>query len=1147
MGTMRFILGRAGSGKTRYCLDQVVRRLRESPLAGPAVILLVPEQATFQMSRMLAEWRGGRGFIRGRVLSFRSLAQLGVGAEGGQRRPMLDFSRKLVMQQLLTTVQGELKFWKDIRPERIALGVLQLLDELTLARLGPEELETRYRKLQAQGQLDKQTGDKLSDVARLYKEYLKMDLVGLDDPLAYLDRYRKGINQIEWLKGASIYADGFSGFTGQQYAALMATIQVAKETAITLTLDPDQLGKPPILEELSSFWPNEQTYFRLLNLAKGAGIAVGKSVVLDSSMRRRYRNDLVLWNMERHLAGKQIDFRTDRSWARRDGEKKTASNGDEFTLIRPQNQPMSEAVVLVSAEDPAHEVELAAGKILQLVQEKDYRFRDISVIVRNLESYEHLVRYIFDRHRIPYFLDIRRPIAHHPLTRMIQSAVGALAKGYDTRWMLRYMKSGLTAITESAADQIENYVLAHGIDKNRWLAEWRYRITTLGVDEDDPTAPVEEFDLKAVNRVREDLLRPLKRLAEFFGVNEHGQEQTFLIPVLVEGLLRLLRDMKAADKLTELSAEDENPQIHRQIWDAVMELFEQLRITLAGRSLTLDQFHTILTDSFAELTVGVIPSSVDQVLVGAIDRTRHPDIRAGFVLGFNEGVWPQPPDQDVVLTDADRVALAWQDLPEKANLDRHYLQEQYYTYIAFTRPSDFLWVSFARRSLAGVPLPQSRYFRRIEGFCGKRLTIYRDGTGARETFDGDAPRPMTATTLISETVTRLRTLGFGPDNEFWTAVAAELSRDPKTRPEFRRFVEGLCDKNHPEIPAALARQLYPPTVNLSQIESFYRCPFQHFARYALNLKVTPRYRLEPTDLGQFRHQVMAESWKTIVTRGEWRQLDAPAIHDIVGEKIEECAVRLKSQVLFSTARNRYILERTRNELTLAIREQLRALASGDFTPTAFEERFEHEITVDGATYRLVGRIDRIDVADADGRTWVMIIDYKSRMTAFKLQDWLAGTQLQLPGYLWAATLPGRQSAGAVFLPLVPQRKKSDGNAFTAAGLVSIDALPHLDRAGSPPYGIRLKKDGQPDERGPVAVLADTDLAAILRKTHDMIETALQFMAKGEIGLRPYYDGHVSVCPVCEMGGPCRFDPHVNRYRSTERMGKEEVLARIRNP
>ena len=86
-GKLKFIAGRAGSGKTEYCLSAIADRLQEAPL-GPACILLLPEHMTYQMERQLAQRAGeGRGFLRAYVFGFRRFARQVLLDAGGLLRP----------------------------------------------------------------------------------------------------------------------------------------------------------------------------------------------------------------------------------------------------------------------------------------------------------------------------------------------------------------------------------------------------------------------------------------------------------------------------------------------------------------------------------------------------------------------------------------------------------------------------------------------------------------------------------------------------------------------------------------------------------------------------------------------------------------------------------------------------------------------------------------------------------------------------------------------------------------------------------------------------------------------------------------------------------------------------------------------------
>ena len=62
---LEIISGRAGSGKTAYCLEQIKNKLLAQPV-GDAIILLLPEHMTYKAERELAAMlaKEGRGFCR---------------------------------------------------------------------------------------------------------------------------------------------------------------------------------------------------------------------------------------------------------------------------------------------------------------------------------------------------------------------------------------------------------------------------------------------------------------------------------------------------------------------------------------------------------------------------------------------------------------------------------------------------------------------------------------------------------------------------------------------------------------------------------------------------------------------------------------------------------------------------------------------------------------------------------------------------------------------------------------------------------------------------------------------------------------------------------------------------------------------------
>ena len=116
----------------------------------------------------------------------------------------------------------------------------------------------------------------------------------------------------------------------------------------------------------------------------------------------------------------------------------------------------------------------------------------------------------------------------------------------------------------------------------------------------------------------------------------------------------------------------------------------------------------------ANLTVGVIPPVLDEVLIGAIDRARNPNLKFTLVLGVNESVFPAAPAAPPILTDADRDELEQGGVTLGPDLRERLARERYYGYIACTRASEKLAVTFARHDADGKSLNPSPFVSHLQ-------------------------------------------------------------------------------------------------------------------------------------------------------------------------------------------------------------------------------------------------------------------------------------------------------------------------------------------------------------------------------------------------------------------------------------------------
>jgi len=111
--SLRFILGRAGTGKTYTCLKEIQDQINKEPDNSFPLLLLVPEQVTFQMEVSLLA--GLKGTYRAQALSFRRLAWHILSETGGiSRIPVSELGKQMILRKLLMEKRKELNVFQQL-------------------------------------------------------------------------------------------------------------------------------------------------------------------------------------------------------------------------------------------------------------------------------------------------------------------------------------------------------------------------------------------------------------------------------------------------------------------------------------------------------------------------------------------------------------------------------------------------------------------------------------------------------------------------------------------------------------------------------------------------------------------------------------------------------------------------------------------------------------------------------------------------------------------------------------------------------------------------------------------------------------------------------------------------------------------------
>ncbi|MFF2887780.1 helicase-exonuclease AddAB subunit AddB [Paenibacillus sp. NPDC057967] len=1164
---LRLIIGRAGTGKTTYCQDEIREQLRGEP-DGPPLIMLVPEQATFQSEYTLLRSGELRGSLRAQALSFRRLAFRVMQETGGTALvPIGDTGKSMLLYKIVHRLSSRLQLYQSGAEQA---GFIERLSELLTEwkRYGVDA--EGLRKLDAglsgeerqEGLLDR----KLHDLSLIYEE-MEASLAGryvdAEDYLAYLSH---SYSEAPSMKDACLWVDGFHGFTPTEYEALGTLMKHAKQVNVTLTLDRHYgAGERP--HELDLFHPAAETCIRLMELAEAHDIEV--LPVLDmnggGSIPHRYSESPLLAHLEKHY-DKRVPMLSGR-----------------------QSTPAGDGIRLLSASGRRAEVEAVARDIRSRARNQGLRWREIAILTRNSDDYADYLSLILDDYGIPHFVDQKEQAHHHPLVEFIRSALETVLNGWHYDAVFRCVKTEMLfpmdgSLPRDWFDRLENYVLAAGIDGWKWLDARSWKpIASLSLEEEDEmetkvsAKAQQEFDIATA--ARDAIIPLLKRFEEEI-------RKASSIREMCEALYKLLEHCDAADRLERWSREDmergnaQRGRAHRQLWDSVMVLLDQL-VELAGdEKVSPELFAGMVEAGLDSLKLAAVPPALDQVLVGSMDRTRSGRIRACYVLGANDGIMPMRVNEDGILTEAERDTLVAEGMEMAPSVRRRLLDERFMIYNALTTPSDLLWISWAEADEEGKSLLPSEIIRNIRSlFPG--LPTRGIGTEPSESMPAEEQKEYvqhpgrTLTHLIAALRSWQQGGRIAP---FWWDMYNWYVARPEWQPKLQLLSGSLTYHNRESsLPVTLARELYGErmTVSVSRMERFVSCPFQHFAIHGLKLRERKLYRLEAPDVGQLFHAALSKLASSL--GGNWGRLTREDVKLAAAKTVDEIAPKLQSQILLSSGRFQFIARKLKEIVAQAAVILGEHAKRAHFQPVATELDFGPGGTLpslvlplpDGTEMEVVGRIDRVDAAETEEGLLLRVLDYKSSATALKLEEVVHGLSLQMLTYLdvlitHAEGWLGQPAspAGVLYFhvhnPLLALSNSLSAEEvpnqilkrYKTKGLLTADAEVarlmdgELDAGYSDLLPVALKRDGSFYSSS--SVVTPDQWTTLRRSVRGMISRIGGTIMEGDVSIEPYRLGAKSPCQFCDYKAVCQFDPlfQGNDYKKLTKSSREDAWRQL---
>lgn len=1171
MSSLRFVLGRSGSGKSTFLLNEVIDKLEQDPL-GPPIIYLVPDQMTFQIEYQLINTPGLSGMIRAQVFSFTRLAwRILQETEGFSRFHLNSVGLHMLLRKIVEHRKDELKVFTRAADQNGFIKQLEeMIAEFKRYCITPDLLQEKSLEFSQAKQSNSNKeilANKLNDFQLIYHDYENHLLAHYVDSEDYLRLLAEKISKSQELKDADVYIDGFHSFTPQELEVLSELLKHCNSVTIALTLDPADLHQD--IHDLNLYRMTVHTYFSILNSAKGNNIDQEKPVLLNEPFR--FLLSPSLHHLEQHYDSRpSVKF---------------------IEKVETTNPTEPFAININTAVNRRAEVESVAREILQLVKTKNYRWRDFALLLRDSQSYHNLLKTVFEDYQIPLFLDEKRSMLNHPLIELIRSSLDVIQGGWRYEPIFRCVKTDLLFPFDSNRDrfredmdQFENYVLAYGIQGKRWTDKkpWQYRRYQAVEGQSIPKTDKEKEYEKKINELRSLITEPFLAFEKNTKKAKTGRDYC-------EALYYFLEQLQIPDKVNRLCIDSEETgkltesRDHSQVWQSVLELLDQMASLMGDEELSFDLFRKMIHSGLESMHFATVPPAMDQVLVGDMERSRFSNIKCTFILGVNDGVIPLKPVEEGVVTEEEREFLASTGITLAPGSKQQLLDEQFLIYLALTSASDLLYLSYPMADDEGKSLVPSILFNRLKDLfpaLKEKLILNEPNEEAPQEQLNYITNPKKTMSYLSLQLQNWKR-GY-PVHELWWDVYNWITEQKEWESYGKKVLGSLFYINTTKkLPEDISRELYGDEikVSVSRMELFQSCPYSQFISYGLRLEERQIFRLEAPDIGQLFHAALKLITEMIQQNDlNWSNLSRKQCEQLAFEAVERLAPNIQKEILLSSNRFHYIkrkLQQIVGRASIVLSEH--AKISG-FEPIGLELSFGPKGPLsplrftlkNGCTMEVVGRIDRVDKSKGDQGVYLRVIDYKSSQKALNLSEVYYGLALQMLTYLDVVITNSKQwigteasPAGVLYfhvhnpmlnktaVPTFEEIEKEIYKRFKMKGLLVAEqeAIRLMDQSLETGYSevipVALKKDGGFYSNSSVASGKDFDhIRSFVRNKIQDIGTAI---TDGVIDIEPYKLKNHTPCAFCSYKSICQFDRSFqeNKYNIFIPEKNENILEKIR--
>lgn len=1127
--SVRFLLGASGSGKSRQIYNEIIQASIKEPERN--FYLIVPEQYTMEAQRELVTMHPAGGMmnidaIGMNRLAYRVFDELGIST--GQ--VLEDFGKSMLIKKILCEQQDTLQVYGSYYDK---LGFVDEMKSMMSEIFQYNIKQDTIDEIMEQIPEDSVVAGKMQDIRHIYEEFEAFAgerYIVAEQLVELLTRH---VGQSKLVCGSSLYFDGFTGFTPVQLELVEKLMTCADDLTFSFTLD-DRDQKYEHIKDYELFYLTKTTIKKLTEAAAAAGVEIESPVVLPGTINYRLGENRELFFLERNL------FRSPyQKW----------------------KQPL-EWIHLTATGDAQDEIVFVASTIRRLVREEGYRYKDIAIVAGDLEQASHIYERVMDEYEIPVFIDANACLKANPCAETIRSVLAVLADDFSYDSVFRFLKAGMTDLSFEDIELLENYALKRGV---RGYSRWNRAVS----ENYEKTSPVN------VEEIRQAFMKMFGDIRKVFADKKAVTKD--YVEALYDFLLQIHMYEKLEARKNELYEENRinEGDAYGQIFEKTVRLFDKIEELLGDTKMSVKEFYEIVDTGLSDIEVGVVPPTVDRVLIGDITRSRLNHIKVLFFTSVNDGIVPKAPKKGRILSDRDRDILSDCGLELAPSDKQNSYIEQFYIYTILTKPSDHLYISYHKLSASLESMRPSYLLGRISSIFPSLQA---------EEYDAASCMPDT----VNRSLSRILRTEEDDSEDVESRILTRILTEKGFARELTAIYKGRTYRN-------VAEQLPPETIALlygrylhasvSKLELYARCGFAYFLKYGLRLKEREMYQVDVRNVGVILHSVMEGLFKQVrdTRNNDWENFPEDERMLMVTELVNRAAEESAGDFFEDNARNAYMLQMIERMAQTSAGMLQKHIRLGSMKPGMLEKTFDSAKDEVGSylfelpnqiQMSINGKIDRVDVEEEDGTVYIKVIDYKSSTRKLSLEEVLNGEQLQLVTYSAIAyeiekmIYPDKniQIAGLLYYsfddpvieiesseidtdteqPEFSDQEKLDAERMEKMKLQgfvneSPAVIQKMDHTCNQSLPVKLDKNG--DIKKSENVVSADQIRTIMELTRENIEELGSQIAEGKIAIEPYKNKSNTGCDYCEFKNICHFDVKNsgNQYRRPD----NEKLKRYR--